>query len=87
MLEASLRRTRWCVVGLETAIVVIQVAVVTRIVVVARVARGMIVATKRRLCDIVYNVLLFHECHELIKIVCIVIKLKTSGIELELPIG
>ena len=86
MLEVFLRRTTWGDIGLETAIGVIRVAVVTRIVVVARVACGTIFAARQRLCDVVYNALLFHECHELIKIVCVVIELKTSGIELELPV-
>ena len=80
VLEVSLRRTKLCVVWLETAIVVIRVVVVTSIVVIARVVTRVacrtIVATRRRLGDVVYNVLLFHECDELIEAVCIIIKLK-----------
>ena len=55
--------------------------VVTRIVVVANkscVSEDCGNKKKRRLDDILYNVLLFHECNELIEVVCVVIKLKTG---------
>ena len=43
-----------------------------------RVAWLTIVAMKRGLGDAVYNALLFHECDELIKVVVVVIELKSG---------
>ena len=75
---------------METTLIT-RVIVVTRVVVVVvvviRVAWLTIVGTRCILSNDMHNALLFHGCNKLNDIVGVIIKLKSSQVELDLRIG